>query len=279
MPAVTSADGTTIAYETIGSGPPLILVDGALGYRALGFSGKLAEELAAGYTVYTYDRRGRGESGDTQPYAVDREVEDIAALIEEAGGSAHLYGISSGAALALEAANQGLPIERLALYEIPFVLDDTREPMDPDYLPNVERAIAAGKPGDAVKHFMRLVGVPGPFVAVMPLMPMWKKLKASAHTLPYDKAALGDTGSGRPLPADRTSGVTVPTLAIAGGKSPEWLRNSMVAVANAIPTAEYRTLEGQTHNVKAKVLAPVLKEFFGDEKPKTNNATNRPAVA
>jgi pimeloyl-ACP methyl ester carboxylesterase len=264
MPAVTSADGTTIAYETIGSGPPLILVDGALGYRALGFSGKLAEELAAGYTVYTYDRRGRGESGDTQPYAVDREVEDIAALIEEAGGSAHLYGISSGAALALEAANQGLPIERLALYEIPFVLDDTREPMDPDYLPNVERAIAAGKPGDAVKHFMRLVGVPGPFVAVMPLMPMWKKLKASAHTLPYDKAALGDTGSGRPLPADRTSGVTVPTLAIAGGKSPEWLRNSMVAVANAIPTAEYRTLEGQTHNVKAKVLAPVLAQFFAN---------------
>jgi pimeloyl-ACP methyl ester carboxylesterase len=264
MPAVTSADGTTIAYETIGSGPPLILVDGALGYRALGFSGKLAEELAAGYTVYKYDRRGRGESGDTQPYAVDREVEDIAALIEEAGGSAHLYGISSGAALALEAANHGLPIERLALYEIPFVLDDTREPMDPDYLPNVERAIAAGKPGDAVKHFMRLVGVPGPFVAVMPLMPMWKKLKASAHTLPYDKAALGDTGSGRPLPADRTSGVTVPTLAIAGGKSPEWLRNSMVAVANAIPTAEYRTLEGQTHNVKAKVLAPVLAQFFAN---------------
>ena len=264
MPAVTSADGTTIVYETIGSGPPLILVDGALGYRALGFSKKLADELAAGYTVYTYDRRGRSESGDIQPFAVDREVEDIAALIEEAGGSAHLYGISSGAALALEAANQGLPIERLALYEIPFVLDDTREPMDPDYLPNVERAIAAGKPGDAVKHFMRLVGVPGPFVAVMPLMPMWKKLKASAHTLPYDKAALGDTGAGRPLPADRTSGVTVPTLAIAGGKSPEWLRNSMVAVANAIPTAEYRTLEGQTHNVKAKVLAPVLAEFFAN---------------
>jgi pimeloyl-ACP methyl ester carboxylesterase len=264
MPTVISADGTTIAYETIGSGPPVIVVDGALGYRALGFSRKLAEELAAGYTVYTYDRRGRGESGDTQPFAVEREVEDIAALIEEAGGSAHLYGISSGAALALEAANQGLPIERLALYEIPFVVDDTREPMDPDYLPNVERAIAAGKPGDAVKHFMRLVGVPGPFVAVMPLMPMWKKLKASAHTLPYDKAALGDTGGGRPLPAGRTSGVTVPTLAIAGGKSPEWLRNSMVSVANAIPTAEYRTLEGQTHNVKANVLAPVLAEFFAN---------------
>jgi pimeloyl-ACP methyl ester carboxylesterase len=264
MPTVTSADETTIAYSTTGSGPPLIMVDGALGYRALGFSDKLAAELADRFTVYTYDRRGRGESGDTAPYAVEREVEDIAALIGEAGGSAHLYGISSGAALALEAANQGLPIERLALYEIPFVLDDTREPMDPDYLPNVEGAIAAGKPGDAVKHFMRLVGVPGPFVAVMPLMPMWKKLKASAHTLPYDKAALGDTGSGRPLPADRTSGVTVPTLAIAGGKSPEWLRNSMVAVANAIPTAEYRTLEGQTHNVKAKVLAPVLAEFFAN---------------
>jgi pimeloyl-ACP methyl ester carboxylesterase len=271
MPTVTSADGTTIAYETIGSGPPLILVDGALGYRALGFSKKLAEELADRFTVYTYDRRGRGESGDTQPFAVEREVEDIAALIEAAGGSARVYGISSGAALALEAANQGLPIERLALYEIPFVVDNTREPMDPNYLPNVERAIADGKPGDAVKHFMRLVGVPGVFVAVMPLMPMWSKLKASAHTLPYDKAALGDTGSGEPLPADRTAGVTVPTLAVAGGKSPEWLRNSMVAVANAIPTAEYRTLEGQTHNVKAKVLAPVLAEFFAN--------SERPTVA
>jgi pimeloyl-ACP methyl ester carboxylesterase len=264
MPTVTSADGTTIAYESIGSGPPLILVDGALGYRALGFSKKLADELSGRFTVYTYDRRGRGESGDTQPFAVEREVEDIAALIEAAGGSAHLYGISSGAALALRAANSGLPIERLALYEIPFVVDDTREPMDPDYLPKVERAIAAGKPGDAVKHFMRLVGVPGVFVAVMPMMPMWSKLKASAHTLPYDTAALGDTGSGRPLPTDRTAGVTVPTLAIAGGKSPEWLRNSMVAVANATPSAEYRTLEGQTHNVKAKALAPVLAEFLAN---------------
>jgi pimeloyl-ACP methyl ester carboxylesterase len=264
MPMVTSADGTTLAYETVGSGPPLIVVDGALGYRALGFSKKLAEELAGRYTVYTYDRRGRGESGDTKQYAVEREVEDIAALIEAAGGSAHVYGISSGAALALEAANRGLPIERLALYEIPFVVDDTREPMDPSYRSNVERAIADGKPGTAVKHFMRLVGVPGPFVAIMPLMPMWSKLKASAHTLLYDKDVLGDTGSGKPLPADRTNGVTVPTLAIAGGKSPAWLRNAMVTIANAIPTAEHRTLEGQTHNVKAKVLAPVLAEFFAN---------------
>jgi pimeloyl-ACP methyl ester carboxylesterase len=279
MPTVTSADGTTIAYETTGSGPPLIVVDGALGYRALGFSKKLAEELASRFTVYTYDRRGRGESGDTPPYAVEREVEDIAALIEAAGGSAHVYGISSGAALALEAANRGLPIDRLALYEIPFVVDSSREPMDPNYRSNVERAIAEGKPGDAVKHFMRLVGVPGPFIAVMRFMPMWPKLKASAHTLLYDKDVLGDTGSGKPLPADRTSGVTVPTLAVAGGKSPEWMRNSMVAVANAIPTPEYRTLDGQTHNVKAKVLAPVLAEFLGADKPVNNGATTGPAVA
>jgi pimeloyl-ACP methyl ester carboxylesterase len=270
MAHVTSADGTKIAYEKAGSGPPVILVDGALGYRALGFSKKLADELADRFTVYTYDRRGRGESTDTAPYAVQREVEDIEALIAAAGGSAHVYGISSGAALALEAANRGLPIDGLALYEIPFVVDDTRERFDPDYQPNVERALAAEKPGDAVKHFMRLVGVPRPIVAVMPLMPAWSKLKASAHTLLYDKAVLGDTGSGEPVPADRTSGVTVPTLAIGGGKSPEWLLNSMVAVANAIPTAEYRTLEGQTHNVKAKVLAPVLAEFFSRVEAETD---------
>jgi pimeloyl-ACP methyl ester carboxylesterase len=272
MPTVTSADGTTIAYETTGSGPPLILVDGALGYRALGFSRKLADELAERFTVYTYDRRGRGESADTPPYAVEREVEDIAALIKAAGGSAHLYGISSGGALALEAANRGLPIDRLALYEIPFVVDSSREPMDPEYRANVEKALAEGRPGDAVKHFMRLVGVPGPFIALMRFMPAWSKLKDSAHTLLYDKDVLGDTGSGKPLPADRTAGVTVPALAIGGGKSPEWLRNSMVAVANAIPTAEHETLEGQTHNVKAKVLAPMLAEFFSRE----NERPDRP---
>jgi pimeloyl-ACP methyl ester carboxylesterase len=262
MPHVTSADGTKIAYERQGSGLPVILVDGALGYRALGFSKKLADELADRFTVYTYDRRGRGESTDTAPYSVQREVEDIEALIAAAGGSAHVYGISSGAALALEAANRGLPIDRLVLYEIPFVLDGSREPMDPHYRENLDRALADDDRGEAVKLFMRLVGVPGPFVFVMGFMPAWSKLKASAHTLPYDQTVLGDTGSGKRLPADRTAGVKVPTLAIAGGKSPEWMRNAMVAVAEAIPTAEYRTLEGQMHNVKAKALAPVLADFF-----------------
>jgi pimeloyl-ACP methyl ester carboxylesterase len=262
MPSVTSADGTTIAYETTGGGPPVILVDGALGYRALGFSAKLADELADRFTVYTYDRRGRGESGDTPPYAVEREVEDIAALIEAAGGSAHLYGISSGAGLALEAANRGVPIERLALFEIPMVVDSSREPLDADYRANLDRALDDGDRGEAVRLFMRLVGVPAPFVFVMRFMPAWSKLKASAHTLPYDQAILGDTGSGKPLPEERTAGVRVPTLAIGGGKSPEWMRNAMVAVSDAIPTAEYRTLEGQMHNVKAKALAPVLAEFF-----------------
>ena len=268
MPHVISADGTKIAYETQGSGPPVILVDGALGYRALGFSKKLADELADRFTVYTYDRRGRGDSTDTAPYAVQCEVEDLEALIAAAGGSAHVYGISSGAALALEAANRGLPIDRLALYEIPFVLDESREPMDPHYRENLDRALADGDRGEAVKLFMRLVGVPGPFVFVMRFMPAWSKLKASAHTLPYDQTVLGDTGSGKPLPAARTAGVKVPTLAIGGGKSPEWMRNAMVAVAEAIPTAEYRTLEGQMHNVKATALAPVLADFFARVEPR-----------
>ena len=272
MPHVTSADGTKIAYERQGSGLPVILVDGALGYRALGFSKKLADELADRFTVYTYDRRGRGESTDTVPYSVQREVEDIEALIAVAGGSAHVYGISSGAALALEAANRGLPIDRLGLYEIPFVLDGSREPMDPHYRENLDRALADGDRGEAVKLFMRLVGVPGPFVFVMRFMPAWSKLKASAHTLPYDQTVLGDTGSGKPLPADRTAGVKVPTLAIAGGKSPEWMRNAMLAVAEASPTAEYRTLEGQMHNLKAKALAPVLADFFAGVESRANAA-------
>ena len=142
--------------------------------------------------------------------------------------------------------------------------------MDPHYRENLDRALTDGDRGEAVRLFMRLVGVPGPFVFAMRFMPAWSKLKASAHTLPYDQTVLGDTGSGKPLPPERTSGVKVPTLAIGGGKSPEWMRNAMVAVADAIPTAEYRTLEGQMHNVKAKALAPVLAEFFARVESRAN---------
>jgi pimeloyl-ACP methyl ester carboxylesterase len=213
--------------------------------------------------VYRFDRRGRGESGDTPPYAVEREVEDIAALIAIAGGSAFVCGVSSGAALALEAANRGLPIRKLALYEAPFIVDDTRPPLLDDYRNALTNAIAAGRRGEAVALFMRAVQVPAPFVMLMRLMPVFGKLKAVAHTLPYDFAIVGENQRGLPLPSDRWASATLPILVGAGGKSPAWIRNAQQALADVLPNAELRTLPGQTHMVSDKALAPLLIEFFG----------------
>lgn len=224
--------------------------------------GKLAEELKGRFTAYTYDRRGRGQSGNSPAYDPAREVEDLAALIEEAGGSAYVCGLSSGAALALEAARCGLPIERLALYEAPFIVDDSRTPVSDDYVTELERAIAAGRPGDAVRRFMRFVGMPAVMVAMMRFIPGWSKLKKVAHTLPYDGLFVNEFEKGEPLPAGRWASVAVPTAVIDGGKSPAWMRNANAALAAAIPGSAYRTLPGQTHMVKAAVLAPALTEHF-----------------
>lgn len=263
MNIVTSQDGTSIAYDKIGSGPALLLVDGALCSRASGPNGPLAALLQQHFTVYTYDRRGRGDSGDAMPYHIEREVEDIAALIDAAGGSAYVYGISSGAALALEAAKRLSSVRKLALYEAPFVVDASRPPVPADYLARMEALLAANRRGAAVKHFMRAgVGVPAPVVAIMPLMPAWSKLKAVAHTLPYDTLLTIESQTGKPLQAGRWSSATVPTLVVVGGKSPAWMRSAMKALANALPNAQLQTLEGQTHIVKPAVLAPVLTAFF-----------------
>jgi pimeloyl-ACP methyl ester carboxylesterase len=267
MSTVRSSDGTTIAYERSGEGPAVILVDGALCHRASGPSGPLAAALASRFTVYTYDRRGRGESGDTAPHAVEREVEDLAALIDAAGGSAHVYGISSGAVLALEAARRGAAIDRLALYEAPFIVDDSRAPMGAAYRAQLDACLRDDRRGDAVRLFMRQVGVPAPLVALMRLMPAWPKLTAVAHTLAYDAAVMGDTQDGKPLPAGRWDDVTVPALAVVGGKSPAWLKAGMRALADTLPCAEHRVLAGQTHMVKAKALAPLLAEFFAGPAP------------
>ena len=263
---VKSNDGTTIAYETTGSGPPLVLVDGALCYRDCGPSRPLAEQLAGDFTVVTYDRRGRGESGDGGPYAVEREVEDLEALIEAAGGSAHVYGISSGGALALEAARRDIGIDRLAVYEAPFIVDDGRPPIARDYVSRLNGFLVAGRPGDAVRLFMRQVGVPRLFVRLMRFMPAWSKLSGAAHTLPYDAAVMQGTQDGRPLPAGRWSGVTVPTLVVAGGKSDAWMHRGQRALADALPNVRLETLEGQNHMVKPKALAPMLAEFFAGDR-------------
>ena len=259
MGHVTSRDGTAIAYERVGAGPPVILVDGALCSRAFGPMPKLAPLLADQFTVYMYDRRGRGESGDTPPYAKEREMDDLAALIAAAGGAAALVGLSSGAALALEAAAAGLPVTGVVAYEPPYVEPDgaTRGREHPHRL---QELLAAGDRGGAVKYFMRaMVGVPAPFVVMMRLMPrLWRKLKAVAHTLPYDCGVMGDFT----VPARRLAQIRVPALVMHGSKTDARLVRAAGAVAAAIPGARSRTLDGQTHNVGAAVLAPVAAEFL-----------------
>jgi pimeloyl-ACP methyl ester carboxylesterase len=262
MSEVLSRDGTRIAYEQSGDGPPVILVDGALCSRAMGPMASLATLLNERFTVFRYDRRGRGESGDTQPYAVEREVEDIAALIDAAGAPVCIYGASSGAALALEAANRGLAIKSLALYEAPFIVDDTRTPLLDDYRAELTRCLNANRRGDAVALFMKSVGVPVPFIFLMRFMPVFSKLKAVAHTLPYDLALVAEQQRGQPLPADRWRSCTQPALVMMGGKSPAWIRNANQAMAAVLPRAELRTLPGQTHMVSAKAVAPVLVDLF-----------------
>jgi pimeloyl-ACP methyl ester carboxylesterase len=252
---VISKDGTRIAFERSGRGPSLILVDGALCSRAFGPMAKLAPKFEADYTVYRYDRRGRGESGDTAPYSKHREIEDLAALIQEAGGSAFVLGVSSGAALALEAAAAGLPIQKVVAYEPPYVGSDGA-----DFEAELKRRLAAGDRGAALKYFMRdMVRVPAPFVLLMRLMvPTWRKLKAVAHTLPYDAAVM----SGFDVPAARLASIKIPTLALSGGKTTDRLKKAALEVGAAVPGAQHRELAGQTHMVDPGVLATEAKGFF-----------------
>lgn len=260
---VTSKDGTKIAYTKQGSGPAVILVDGALTYRQMGPNGALAKELARDFTVYTYDRRGRGESPETQPWSYQREIEDLDALIDLAGGEALLYGISSGGALALEATRQlGKKVKKLAVFEIPFVVDDSRPPVPDDYLEHMQQLVAENKRGAVIKYFMtKGVNLPPMMVALFPVLPGWPKMKAIAHTLPYDVAMVVDYEHGKPLPPKQWASITQPVLVIDGGKSPQPMRNAMHALADVLHS-EYKTLPGQTHIVKAAAIGPVIATFF-----------------
>ncbi|HZE30387.1 MAG TPA: alpha/beta fold hydrolase [Actinoallomurus sp.] len=258
MPTVSSADGTLIAYERTGSGPALVLVDGALCHRAAGPMRPLAALLRERFTVHTYDRRGRGESSDTTPYAVAREVEDLQALIGEAGGEAYVYGISSGAALALAAAAAGLPITKLALYEPPFMAEVEDGARIKEYTERLGELLDAGRVGDAVELFMTYVGVPAPAVAGIRAQPGWAALEAIAPTLAYDDQVLGDGG----VPRDLASTISVPALVLAGADSPQSLQQAAKATADALPMAGHRTLAGQTHDVSPDALAPALAAFF-----------------
>jgi pimeloyl-ACP methyl ester carboxylesterase len=273
MRKVTSKDGTTIAFEQSGSGPALILVTGALGVRS---DPNLVTFLEPHFTVFNYDRRGRGESGDTLPYAVEREVEDIEALMDEAGGSAFLYGLSSGAVLALEAASK-LPakVKKLAMYEPPFIIDDSRPPVAKDYVQRLNEAIAAGRPGDAVELFMtEAILLPAEFVDQMRHTPAdelfdgemrppeWAEMEQVAHTLAYDGTIMGDTMAGQPLSARKWVSATSPTLVITGGNSETFFHDGAKALVDELPKAQHYILEGQDHAVAPSALAPVLVEFF-----------------
>jgi pimeloyl-ACP methyl ester carboxylesterase len=256
MNTVTSRDGTTIAFDRLGDGPPVVLVCGGSTDRMA--NAPLAELLAEHFSVFNYDRRGRGDSGDAAPYAVEREVEDLDAVIDAGGGSAFVYGTSSGAALALEAAASGLAITKLALWEPPFSLDESSRPPQ-DQVERYDEMISAGRRGDAVEYFMtKVVGLPPEFVAYARTQPFWQKQEELAHTLAYDATIMGDYS----LPVERAASVAAPTLVMAGGESFPFMRETARALADVIPDAHRRILEGQEHNVAPEALAPVLVEFF-----------------
>lgn len=265
---VTSRDGTPIAVGHVGRGPALVCVDGALCTRTQGPGKSLAPRLSEHFTVFTYDRRGRGDSGDTPPYAPEREIDDLAAVIAHAGGEADVFGHSSGAVLALEAALRGVAIRRLVLYETPFIIDDTRAPVRDEWPTELHALIETGKRGRAIKRFMTdIAGAPAFISMIMSLTPMWPRLKAVAHTLAYDSEILAPFQKGRPLPEHRWSAVGIPTLLLLGGKSPAWIEHGVKALAEAIPHAELKVLDRQTHMVKPQKTAPALLEFLGVPEP------------
>jgi pimeloyl-ACP methyl ester carboxylesterase len=254
---IESKDGTVIAFDQIGEGSPIILVAGASCDRAI--DTPIAEALARSFTVLNYDRRGRGDSADTPPYSVAREVEDLHALLEAAGGSASVLGLSSGAVLAAEATASGLPIDSLIMWEPPFSLDPDGPRRAADYSGRLTELLSADRRDDALVHFMRQVGVPDEMIAGIRQSPYWQVGLNLAHTLAYDAAIMGD-GT---IPAGRLGRIGAPTLVLAGSESPEFLQQAAVQTAAAIPGARVDVLQGQDHNVAGDAIAPVVAAFVG----------------
>jgi pimeloyl-ACP methyl ester carboxylesterase len=254
METTKSADGTVIAYERAGDGPPLVVAVGAFCDRR---SFVPPPNLTSQFTVYTYDRRGRGDSGDTQPYSPDREVEDLAAVVSAAGSGAFAFGHSSGGALVLRAATQGVPLTAVASYEAPFIVPGTRE-MAEDPADRIREMVAAGRRDDAVRYWMTdVVAAPPEVVTRMEGSPWWPALESLTHTLPYDIALTGDQG----IPA-WLSAIAVPALVLGGGTSPDWFHRTVRETAALVPGARLVMMEGYDHNIPPEVIAPVLTEFF-----------------
>jgi pimeloyl-ACP methyl ester carboxylesterase len=254
---VTSADGTTIAFDRLGAGPPLVMVVGAFNTRSA--TAPLAAALEERFTILNYDRRGRGDSGDAQPYSVEREIEDIEALIAAAGGSAAVFGYSSGAVLALRAAAYGSAVTKLVLYEPPFIVDDSRPRPPADLLEQLDELLSSGRRGDAVELYQtKVIGIPEDVVAELRHAPFRAGLEAIAHTLIYEATIMGDFT----LPTESIASIATPTLVIDGERSPPFLRNATFAVADVLPSGERRTLAGQTHEISPETTAPVVDDFL-----------------
>jgi pimeloyl-ACP methyl ester carboxylesterase len=259
MRTTRSADGTEIAFDQTGEGPPVILVVGAFNDRSTG--APLGEALESRFTVLNYDRRGRGASGDTVPYAVEREVEDLDALIREAGGAARVFGYSSGGTLALEAAARGLNITKLAVYEAPFMAGDGVPRPPKDMAAQLAKLVSSGHRGDAVELFQtKLVGIPEQVVAQLRHAPFRPALEATAHTLVYEASIVGDLT----LPMAQLKSIKAPTLVVYGTESPAFMGTGAEALAEALPAGRVQALDGQNHDIVPAVLAPVLLDFFGD---------------
>jgi len=256
MNITKSADGTAIAYDRAGHGPPLVVVVGAFCDRRTFVP---PAGLTSQFTVYTYDRRGRGDSGDTPPYSPDREIEDLAAVVEACGeGGVLAYGHSSGAALALRAAARGMPFAAVAAYEPPYMIPGTRE-FAADPAGRIRAMVSSGQRSAAVRFWMtEVVRAPAGMVAMMERFPTWAGLEGLAHTLPYDLAVCGDQG----IPAGELTQITVPVLILGGARSPGWFKQTVEATAAATPGARLVMVDGQDHNVPPEVIGPVLTEFF-----------------
>jgi pimeloyl-ACP methyl ester carboxylesterase len=265
MQTVISKDGTKIAYDKLGSGPAVILIDGALASRSA--HTELAQLLSADFTVYNFDRRGRGDSGDTKPYAVQREIEDVEALINKAGGSVYLYGISSGAALSLQAAAAlGDKVKKLAIYEAPYDEAEGVAEAWKEFGTKLDQLLAADRRSEAVELHLKTVGASDEAIAGMKKSPAWSNMEALAPALAYDRAVVGED---RSIPVERIATIKASTLVMEGGASLEpmpFMRPTADKIAKTIPNAQRRTIEGQSHDVSSKVLAPVLIEFFSGNK-------------
>ncbi|NRQ33492.1 alpha/beta hydrolase [Nonomuraea sp. NN258] len=253
---VSSADGTTLAYDRLGHGPAVVLISGGPSDRTA--NQELAELLSAHCTVYNYDRRGRGESGDTPPYSAEREYEDLAAVISAAGDSAALVGNSGTGLIALEAAARGLPVSRLALWEPPFVVADSRTPIPADWGRYVDELVQDGRPGDALAYWMTtVVEVPAEYVTQMRTEPFWAAMEPNAHLLVRDAALLRDFS----LDLPRVAQVTAPVLVLDGDSIP-WVNEGVEALVAALPNAEHRRLPGQPHDLPMKVFVEAIAGFL-----------------